>query len=167
MGVSGWMFLLVPPYPGCPRSKAVKRSLLLLLYIYKILLLLASTTTLVSRYQKVKPVWINWGKRWWGFVMAVASTGPYMQTVCTSLQTDNHTNTSSLIFSIQDTSAFIFPGYNTVATGVFQHIFRRQSCTAVWLTAHASIGQSSAATMATASSTTSSTSDTDTSVCWA
>ena len=30
MGVSGWMFLLVPAYPGCPGSKAVKRSLLLL-----------------------------------------------------------------------------------------------------------------------------------------
>jgi len=32
MGVSGWKFLLVPAYPGCPGSKAVKRSLLLLLY---------------------------------------------------------------------------------------------------------------------------------------
>ena len=32
MGVSGWMFLLVPAYPGCPGSKAVKWSLLLLLY---------------------------------------------------------------------------------------------------------------------------------------
>jgi len=32
MGVSGWMFLLVPAYPGCPGSKAVKRSSLLLLY---------------------------------------------------------------------------------------------------------------------------------------
>ena len=31
MGVSGWKFLLVPAYPGCPGSKAVKRSLLLLL----------------------------------------------------------------------------------------------------------------------------------------
>ena len=31
MGVSGRMFLLVPAYPGCPGSKAVKRSLLLLL----------------------------------------------------------------------------------------------------------------------------------------
>jgi len=33
------MFLLVPAYPGCPGSKAVKRSLLLLLcccgYVYK------------------------------------------------------------------------------------------------------------------------------------
>ena len=27
MGVSGWMFLLVLAYPDCPRSKAVKRSL--------------------------------------------------------------------------------------------------------------------------------------------
>ena len=31
MGVSGWKLLLVPAYPGCPGSKAVKRSLLLLL----------------------------------------------------------------------------------------------------------------------------------------
>ena len=39
-GVSGWMFLLVPAYPGCPGSKAVKRSLLL------------SGTTWVGQYQK-------------------------------------------------------------------------------------------------------------------
>ena len=25
MGVSGWVFLLVPAYPGCPRSTAIKR----------------------------------------------------------------------------------------------------------------------------------------------
>jgi len=31
IGGSGWEFLLVPAYPGCPGSKAVKRSLLLLL----------------------------------------------------------------------------------------------------------------------------------------
>jgi len=30
IGVSGWKFLLVPAYPGCPGSKAVKRSSLLL-----------------------------------------------------------------------------------------------------------------------------------------
>jgi len=29
------MFLLVPAYPGCPGSKAVKRSLLLLLFNYR------------------------------------------------------------------------------------------------------------------------------------
>jgi len=34
LGVSGWGFLLVPAYPGCPGSKAVKRSLLLLLLNY-------------------------------------------------------------------------------------------------------------------------------------
>jgi len=33
MGVSGCMFLLVPAYPGCPGSKAVKRSLLLSLLL--------------------------------------------------------------------------------------------------------------------------------------
>jgi len=31
MGVSGWMFLLVPAYPGCPGQMAVKWLLLLLL----------------------------------------------------------------------------------------------------------------------------------------
>ena len=30
MGVSGWEFLLVPAYPGCPGQTAVKRLLLLL-----------------------------------------------------------------------------------------------------------------------------------------
>ena len=34
MGVSGCMFLLVPAYPGCPGSKAVKRSSLLLLLLF-------------------------------------------------------------------------------------------------------------------------------------
>jgi len=57
------MFLLVPAYPGCPGSKAVKRSLLLL-----------SGTTQVSRYQK--------GKTNLDFIEArdmsgSASAGPY------------------------------------------------------------------------------------------
>jgi len=36
---------------------------------------------------------------------AVASAGPYakLQTICTSVQTDNHTNTSSLNFYGPDT----------------------------------------------------------------
>ena len=32
MGVSGWMFLVVPAYPGCPRQTAVKWLLLLLFW---------------------------------------------------------------------------------------------------------------------------------------
>ena len=36
MGVSGCKFLLVPAYPGCPGSKAVKRSLLLLYSVYSV-----------------------------------------------------------------------------------------------------------------------------------
>ena len=47
MGVSGWMFLLVPAYPGCPGSKAVKRSLLLL-----------CGTTRSAGTRKVKPICI-------------------------------------------------------------------------------------------------------------
>jgi len=42
MGVSGWKFLLVPAYPGCPGSKAVKQSSL------------NGRRTQVSRYQKDK-----------------------------------------------------------------------------------------------------------------
>ena len=38
-GVSGWMFLLVPAYPGYPGSKAVKRSLLLLLSSFGVALI--------------------------------------------------------------------------------------------------------------------------------
>jgi len=45
------MFLLVPAYPGCPGSKAVKRSLLLLLYendlICKLYLLTAQNQNLI------------------------------------------------------------------------------------------------------------------------
>jgi len=37
IGVRGRMFLLVPAYPGCPGSKAVKRSLLLLLVLNDVL----------------------------------------------------------------------------------------------------------------------------------
>ena len=40
MGVSGWMFLLVPAYPGCPGQTAVKWLLLLLLVWQKNYLLL-------------------------------------------------------------------------------------------------------------------------------
>jgi len=84
MGVSGWMFLLVPAYPGCPGSKAVKRSLLLLL----------SRTTWVSRYQK--------GKTSLDFTEARDSEWQWHQLghmqVCTSLQTYNHASTLPLNF---------------------------------------------------------------------
>jgi len=39
----------------------------------------------------------KWGKRWWSFGMQWHQLD-HMQTICTSLQTDNHTNTSSLNF---------------------------------------------------------------------
>jgi len=63
MGVSGWMFLLVPAYPGCPGSKAVKRSLLLLLLTYTH----THTPCLTALFpglpgwastRKVTPIWI-------------------------------------------------------------------------------------------------------------
>ena len=40
------------------------------------------------------------GNGWWGFGMQWHQLD-HMQTICTSLQTDNHTNTSSLIFTGQ------------------------------------------------------------------
>jgi len=78
------MFLLVPDYPGCPGSKAVKRSLLLLF----------SGTTQVSQYQK--------GKTKLDFTEARHSEWQWHQLghtqVCTSLQTDNHASTPPLSF---------------------------------------------------------------------
>ena len=69
MGVSGWMFLLVPAYPGCPGSKAVKRSLLLLL----------SGTTQVSRYQKGKTS-VDFSEardsEWHGISWAICKSAP-------------------------------------------------------------------------------------------
>jgi len=40
---------------------------------------------------------LKWGKRWWGFGMQWHKLD-HIQTICTLLQTDNHTNTSSLNF---------------------------------------------------------------------
>jgi len=39
----------------------------------------------------------KWGKRWWGFGIQWHQLD-HVQTICTSVQTDNHTNTSSLDF---------------------------------------------------------------------
>jgi len=47
--------------------------------------------------KKVKPVWIQMRQEMLGFCDAVASSGPYAINV-PLLQTDNHTNTSSLNF---------------------------------------------------------------------
>ena len=40
---------------------------------------------------------LKWGKRWWGFGMQWHKLD-HIQTICTLLQTDNHTNTASLNF---------------------------------------------------------------------
>jgi len=57
---------------------------------------LFSKTTWVSRYQKGKTsLDLKRGKRWWGLGMQWHQLD-HMQTICTSLQTDNHTNTSWL-----------------------------------------------------------------------
>jgi len=50
MGVSGWMFLLVPAYLGCPGSKAVKRSLFLLV--------------LRSQNQRMECLWVCCRQLW-------------------------------------------------------------------------------------------------------
>jgi len=42
------MFLLVPAYPGCPGSKAVKRSLLLLLLLLWLVIML-------QKWEKISP----------------------------------------------------------------------------------------------------------------
>jgi len=54
--LSGWMFLLVPAYPGCPGSKAVKQSLLLLLFVANLLLSLTMKT-----FWKSVRIWWSYG----------------------------------------------------------------------------------------------------------
>ena len=56
IGVSGWKFLLVPAYPGCPGSKAVKRSLLLLL-LYQIL---SKSVKRLQRYGDLTGFFSKW-----------------------------------------------------------------------------------------------------------
>jgi len=50
MGVSGWMFLLVPAYPGCPGQTAVKW---LLLFVVKALVLLTCTNGVLPNHLPV------------------------------------------------------------------------------------------------------------------
>ena len=82
---------------------AVATRLLLLLLLLLLLFLhpfngLFSTTTWVSWYQKGKTILdLNEAR-----VVHGASDQDRVQTVCTSLQTDNHTNTSSLNFHTPD-----------------------------------------------------------------
>jgi len=52
IGVSGWKFLLVPAYPGCPGSKAVKRSLSLLLSLFHL-------NPVWSRFSTFFPVFVS------------------------------------------------------------------------------------------------------------
>jgi len=139
------MFLLVPAYPGCPGSKAVKRSLLLLLSVllwnncsgtatglfvsisqvigcedhlrndlycveWGVKLYSSQATTLhpfnsvfssttwVSRYQKGKTSLDLNEARDYGVSGWQQHQLDHIQTICTSLQTDNHTNTSSFNF---------------------------------------------------------------------
>ena len=62
--------------------------------------------------------WVNhsgfeWGRRWWGLGMQWHQLD-HMQTICTSLQTDNHTNTSSLNFTCR--MLFLMPNQQCRST---------------------------------------------------
>jgi len=61
------MFLLVPAYPGCPGSKAIKRSLLLLLYCGSVVSF-SALTLLVGR-QEGHPACKK--LEWWGAGMVI------------------------------------------------------------------------------------------------
>ena len=62
------MFLLVPAYPGCPGSKAVKRSLLLLLLFLFESNAFSALTLLVGRQEGHLACKIT---EWWGFGMVI------------------------------------------------------------------------------------------------
>jgi len=54
-----------------------------------------SDSSLVSQHQKGKPFWILMKQEMMGLQLHQLD---YMQIICTSLQADNHANTSSLSF---------------------------------------------------------------------
>ena len=109
------MFLLVPAYPGCPGSKAVKRSLLLLLYVrprermqYSVVQNSKCTFTHThTRLTALFPGLPGWAgtrkvKTNLDFTEARDSEWQWHQLgrmqVCTSLQTDSHASTPPLSF---------------------------------------------------------------------
>jgi len=63
------MFLLVPAYPGCPGSKAVKRSLLLLSVNYNNLM-----PTFCSCFIGYRKQCFNSGELWAGFLCQFSSS---------------------------------------------------------------------------------------------
>ena len=95
-------------------------QLLLLLHTFNDLF---SRTTWVSQYQKGKTSLTKLGKRWWGFGMQRHQLD-HMQTICTSLQTDNHTNTSS-----QDTKSNFFATNKQNETKRTEQICQVWNCT--------------------------------------
>jgi len=91
-----------------------------------------SRTTLVSRCQRGKTsLDVNeathdgvWGWQWHQL--------DHMQTICTSLQTDNHTNTSSLNFYRPD-ALFLMPIQHCQSTeGIFTYLHTHTRLTALF-----------------------------------
>jgi len=77
-----------------------------------------SRTTVASRYQKRRnESGFKWGKRWWGLGMQWLQLD-HVQTMCTSLQTDNHTKTSSLSFYRLDA----LPNYQPTVSKHWRHL---------------------------------------------
>ena len=62
MGVSGWKFLLVPAYPGCPGSKAVKRLLLVVVVMLPLVLPSVLWRCRLGGRKGIRPL----KTEWWG-----------------------------------------------------------------------------------------------------
>jgi len=91
--------LWIESHDQCHRSKVCVRVLLLLLHPFNGLF---SGTTWVSRYQKGETSLVLNEARDDGVLGWQWHQLEHMQTICTSLQTDNHTNSPSLNFYSPD-----------------------------------------------------------------
>jgi len=78
----------------CKDSLCETGVLLLLLHTFNGLF---SRTAWVSQHQVKNQSGFKWGKRWWEFGMQCHQLD-HMQTICTLIHADNHTNTWSLNF---------------------------------------------------------------------
>jgi len=98
------MFLLVPAYPGCPGSKAVKRSLLLLLLCYFLDTGLPRSSWKTHTHTRLTALspGLPGCKTKLDFTEARVSEWQWHQLghmqICISLQTDNHASTLPLKF---------------------------------------------------------------------
>ena len=92
--------------PVVPRNGKVKTQISCTHYYYYTCLMASFPTQLSKPVpEKYNQSGFKWGKRWWGFMIQWHQLD-HMRTICTSLHTDNHTNTHPITQFLQARCSF-------------------------------------------------------------